>query len=237
MSTQWSKLTVRCLTIGLLVVVCIPCFAQKKIICPDGDHIEIDIKQIAIQYDASSFAGTLSSLSVLGARLEATPKKLQEAAVATQQWNELVKGLAVGYNTCAVTRQQYADGLKRIYPRLREDAVELEDIRKMISGGRSADMKRLQSLLDSYYESIRQFAQLSGADIVLQRIEAVAEQIRSGEFKFTEQQKTDTELILAKLEELKRNNTQTPLTTPAEVRVEISEIRKSLLTKADEAEV
>lgn len=46
---------------------------QKKIACPDGEHIEIDIKQISIQYDASSFAGTLSSLSVLGARLEVNP--------------------------------------------------------------------------------------------------------------------------------------------------------------------
>src|SRR5580700_11329145 len=70
---------------------------QQKISCPDGEHLEIDVKQIAIQYDASSFAGTLSSLSVLGARLEVAPKKLQEAAVATQQWDEFLKGLVVGY--------------------------------------------------------------------------------------------------------------------------------------------
>jgi hypothetical protein len=79
--------------------------AQKTAHCPDGDHVLIDVKQIAIQYDASSFAGTLSSLSVLGGRLEIAPKKLQEAA-ATQQWDEFLKGLAAGYNTCAVTKQQ-----------------------------------------------------------------------------------------------------------------------------------
>ena len=50
--------------------------AQKKISCPDGEHIEIDVKQISIQYDASSFAGTPSGLSVLGARLEIAPERI-----------------------------------------------------------------------------------------------------------------------------------------------------------------
>src|ERR1700691_4529842 len=94
--------------------------AQKKGSCPDGEHLEIDVKQISIQYDASSFAGTLSSLSVLGAHLEVAPKRLQEAAVATQQWDEFLKGLAAGYNSCAISRQQYAEGLTRIYPRIKE---------------------------------------------------------------------------------------------------------------------
>src|SRR5947209_6485406 len=93
--------------------------AQKRISCPDGEHLVIDVKQIEIQYDASSFAGTLSSLSILGARLEVAPRRLQEAAVATQQWDEFLKGLAAGYNACALTRQQYAAGLERIYPRLK----------------------------------------------------------------------------------------------------------------------
>ena len=51
---------------GLLLLIARGASAQKKISCPDGDHFEIDLKQISIQYDASSFAGTLSSLSVLG---------------------------------------------------------------------------------------------------------------------------------------------------------------------------
>ena len=103
----------------------------KTVHCPDGDHIQIDVSQIAIKYDASSFAGTLSSLSVLSPRLQVVPKQLQEAAAATQQWNEFVKGLTSGYNSCAVTRQQYADGLNRIYPRLKEHAAELDTIRKI----------------------------------------------------------------------------------------------------------
>jgi hypothetical protein len=138
--------------------------ATAQIACPDGEQIEIDVKQISVQYDASSFAGTLSSLSVLGARLEVAAKKLQEAAVATQQWDEFLKGLAAGYNSCAVTKQQYADGLKRIYPRLQEDATGLEEIRKAISGGQKADAKRLQQLIDSFYANLKQFAQISGRE-------------------------------------------------------------------------
>jgi hypothetical protein len=161
-------------------------WAQKTVHCADGDHILIDVKQIAIQYDASSFAGTLSGLTVLGARLEVAPKKLQEAVAATQQWNEFVKGLAAGYNSCAVTQQQYTDGLNRIYPRLKEDAADLEVIRKLISDGQRADTKRLQALLDSYWNNLRQFAQASGKEIILERIEALSKQVDTLNSSITE---------------------------------------------------
>ena len=161
---------------SLLAASAMVAAGQKKIACPDGEHIEIDIKQISIQYDASSFAGTLSSLSVLGARLEVKPIKLQEAAIATQQWDEFLKGLAAGYNTCAITRQQYADGVTRIYPRLKEDGAALEEMRKAIADGQKADTKRLQQLSDSIYNNLRQFAQTSGKEIILERIEAISEQ-------------------------------------------------------------
>src|SRR5690348_9936085 len=78
--------------------------AAKRVSCPDGEHIEIDIKQIAIQYQGTSFGVTLSGLSALSARLKVEPKTLQIAAEATQQWNEYVKALVGGYNSCAITR-------------------------------------------------------------------------------------------------------------------------------------
>jgi tetratricopeptide (TPR) repeat protein len=220
----------------LLLAATMVAEGQKKVACPDGEHIQIDIKQISIQYDASSFAGTLSSLSVLGARLEVKPTKLQEAAVATQQWDELLKGLVAGYNSCAITRQQYADGLTRIYPRLKEDGAELEEIRKAIAAGQKADAKRLQQLIDSFYANLRQFAQASGSEIVLERIAALSEQIAGGRQDILQQQKTDTEQILSKMDQLKEANKQAPLATPAQVGQQISELRKSLLVKADEAE-
>jgi tetratricopeptide (TPR) repeat protein len=206
--------------------------AQKKVSCPDGDHFQIDIKQIQIQYDGSSFAGTLNSLSFLSARLEAAPRKLQEAAVATQQWNEFLKGLATGYNNCAVTRQQYYDGLIRIYPRLKEDATNLDEVRKALSEGHAADEKRLQNLLESYYNNLRHFAQFSGRDIVLERIDALSAQIATDQSKMVQQQAT----ILKRLDELERSNSQVSLATPEQVSAELTDIRKSLLAKADEAD-
>lgn len=108
---------------------------MRKITCPDGDvRYEIDLKDIAIQYQGSSFAATLSSLSVLGIRFKVAPRQLQEAALATQQWNEFLKGLVVGYNNCVISKQQHAEGLQRIYPRLKEDVDNLEQIRQIIKG-------------------------------------------------------------------------------------------------------
>jgi len=210
-----------------------PAAAQKRIACADGDHFEIDIRQIAIQYEGSGFAGTLSSLSsILGARLEVAPKRLQEAAAATQQWDVLLKGLAAGFNSCAITKQQYADGLNRIYPRLKEDATGLEEIRKAISEGKKADEQHLQSLLNSYYANLRQFAQASGKEIILERIEGLSEQVASGQTQIMQK----LFAITAKLDEFDRKNAQSPPPTPREVSSEISELRKSLLAKADEAE-
>ncbi|MGH9431607.1 MAG: tetratricopeptide repeat protein [Terriglobia bacterium] len=226
------NVTRECISLwAFLLAVSASAWAQT-IHCPDGDHALIDVKQIAIQYDGSSFAATLSSLSVLGARLEVAPKKLQEAAAATQQWDEFLKGLASGYNSCAVTRQQYAEGLNRIYPRLKEDAAGLEAIRKLISEGRKADAQHLQTLLDSYWNNLRQFAQTSGQSIILQRIEAISEQEASGQGRILQGQNA----ILAKIDELERRNAQAPVPTPAEVGKEVSEVRKELLAKADAAE-
>ena len=243
-----SKTGVRCSVLLFSVLLSAGrAAAQKKIACPDGEHIEIDVKQLSIKYDASSFAGTLSSLSVLAGRLEVAPKQLQEAAVATQQWNQLIVGLAAGYNSCAVTRQQYADGVSRIYPRLKEDGASLEAIRKQIAEGQKADTKRLQNLISSFYSNLRQFAQAGGQEIVLQRIEALSQQVatekqeiiqqqKSSAEQIQQQQKTDTDKILARLNELEERNKQAPLATPAAVGAQISELKKTLYAKADAAE-
>jgi tetratricopeptide (TPR) repeat protein len=223
---------------SLLLLVATGAAAQerKKISCPDGDHLEIDLKQISIQYDASSFGVTVSSLGFLGARLEVAPKQLQEAAAATQQWDLFLKGLATGYNNCAITRQQYDDGLKRIYPKLKEDGAGLEEIRKAISEGHKADEKRLQSLLDSYYASLREFARASGREDIIKHLEDLEELIRSGEGEILEQLKADTKKILVRIDELDKGNAQAPPSAQAEVTTEVSEIRKSLLAKTAEAE-
>ena len=218
------------------LAVAVRAVAQKKIACPDGEHIEIDIKQIAIQYDGSSFAGTLSSLSVLGARFEVAPKKLQEAAAAAQQWDVFLRGLVAGYNSCSITRQQYADGLGRIYPRVKEDAAGLEEIRKSISEGKRADEKRLQNLLNKYYESLREFAHVSGQEIILERIDALSEQVSRGNTQILQKEDTNADRIIARLDQIDQKNAQSRPPTPGEVSGELSELRERLRAKADEAE-
>jgi tetratricopeptide (TPR) repeat protein len=221
----------------------------KKISCPpDGDHYLIDIKQLALEYKGDSLQVTLGGLAVLGGRLKVEPKTLQTAAAATQQWNEFLKGLATGYNSCAITKAQYQEGFKRICLQLFRDGDELEKLRKAFLEGRKLDEKKLQKLLDGYLANMKKFASLSDQEIIIDRISAVVEHaIKSTEEKIltaqTESEKriivsqrNDSEVILKKLEEIGRRNRETPLGKPLEVQKEISAVKQSLLEKADEAE-
>ena len=138
-----QRLRAGCLAFALLLAPALQ--AQKRIDCsPDGVHIEIDLSEILIEYQATSFSATLSSLGIFGNRLGVEPKTIQKAEAATQVWNEYLKGLVAGYNSCAVTKAEYAEGLQKIYPRLKEDAADLETIRQAISEGRAADERRLR---------------------------------------------------------------------------------------------
>jgi tetratricopeptide (TPR) repeat protein len=223
----------------VLSVVPLKAAAQQKISCPREEHVEIDVRRLAIEYDAGPFAGTLSSLSVLGAHMEVAPGKLQEAAAATRRWSVFLKGLAEGYNRCAVSRQQYAEGLS-IFPRLKDDAAGLEEIRKAISNGQKTGVKQIQALLDSYYANLRRFAQIGGKEIIVEQIEAVAQSLparnASGQAQVPEPQKTAIERILARLDDLETRYNQAPLPTPKEVNNQLSDVRESLPAKADEAE-
>ncbi len=208
--------------------------AQKRVTCDDGEvHVQIDLKQIAIQYQGSSLAGTLSGLSFFGSRLTVEPKTLQIAAAATQQWNEFLKGLVTGYNSCAITKSQYNEGLRRIYPRLKEDASDLEKIRKLLLEGRQVNEARLERLLESYLGNLRRFAEVSGQETLLEQISAVVERVVE---KGTAKVLSGQEQILNQLESIKRSLARAPLATPAEVKEETSVLRASLLAKVDEAE-
>ena len=215
----------------LFLLFAIPIQAQKRIDCPDGVHYEIDLSEIIIKYQATSFSATLSSLSIFGNRIGVEPKMLQKAEAATQQWNEFLKGLVVGYNSCAITKEEYAEGLQRIYPRLKEDAADLEKIRKIISAGNEADEARLRRLLESYLGNLERLAEISNQEIILERIEALlsgsTKEIK-GEIARSEQNLLER---FDQLEERLKN-----VAPPSEVKEEISGLRASLLAKVDEAE-
>ena len=81
--------------------------AQDRFPCPSGEiRIRINEKQLAIQYSGQEMVSTMGPLSYMGARMIVAPKTLQTAAAVTQVWNEYVKGLAAGWDACAVTKEQ-----------------------------------------------------------------------------------------------------------------------------------
>ena len=223
-----------------LAAISVTTVAQQRIACPTEEHIAIDLKRITAEYDASSFAGTLSSLSVLAARTEASPRKLLEAAVATRKWEVFLKGIADGFNGCAVTRKQQGEAFSQIYPRLKEDAAILEEMRQSISNGQKADVKQIQPVLNSYYASLRRFAQIAGKDMVLDQIEALAQSLpaqnTSGKSQTPEQVKTEIDRILSKFDDLETRYNQAPLPSPRDVSNPLSDVRETLPAKADEAE-
>jgi len=161
-----------------------PALAQKKIQCPDGVHYEIDVNQISIQYQGTQFISTLSGLGALGARIAVEPKTLQTAAEATQQWNEFLKGLVVGYNSCVITKKEYQEGLWRIYPRLNEDAMKLESFRQKIVAGHTIDEKRLKKILDDFESNLRKFAKIAQKEVDYDRIaDIVNDQLKKFNWK------------------------------------------------------
>ncbi len=215
-----------------LVVVPLAAQAQRVIRCPGEEHLEIDIQQIAIQYKASGFSATLSGLSALSARLSLEPKTLQTAAAATQEWNEYVKGLVAGYNSCAITKKQYQEALQ-IYPRLKADAIELEKLRQQLFAQRRVDEARLTKLLEGYEGKLRAFAQLAGKEVDYDRIASVVTQVLDPLTKGQEKIGADVLRILQTVQRLERQQAETPIAKPAEVK---SELRRALETKAEEAE-
>ena len=213
--------------------------AQKRVSCPDGDHPEIDVKQIAIQYSGTGFTATLESLSRLGAQVQLSANQLQEAADATQQWNQFIEGLVVGYNSCAITRQQYADGLNRIYPRLQADGASLEGISKLIAQGQAVDVKRIDDLVHSFYSNLRLFARASGKEEILTRIEDLSLKVANGNQQIVQREEDiqrQQQTVLARLSDIEEQLKKTPLASPSEVSKAVSDIRKALLSKADAAE-
>jgi tetratricopeptide (TPR) repeat protein len=226
----------------IIVVFTLPAWgATQKKLCPDGEHYLIDIKEISIKYEGTKLQAALSGLASIGGRLTVEPKTLQTAVAATQHWNEFLKGLVAGYNSCAITKKQYQEGLQRIYPQLAKEGGELDKLYKLILEGRKIDEKRLKKSLDSYFANLKNFASLSGQDIIIDRFSAVVEStIRTSEARILAGQSASEsrieETIIKRFDALEQRQKEAPLATPSEVRAEVSEIKKSLLAKAEEAE-
>jgi tetratricopeptide (TPR) repeat protein len=146
----------------------------------------------------------------------------------------------VGYNSCAITRQQYNDGLNRIYPLLQQDGQTLERIRQLIVQGQAADTKRLENLIASFYLNLRQLVQMSGNQEILESINSLSQLVLSGNDQIFQsvgnlqrQQRANEDAVQATLSEIKEMLKNKPLASPAEVS---NDIRRALIDKANAAE-
>jgi TPR repeat protein len=153
--------------IFLFSVTTTPLPGQQVINCPNGTkRLRIDLNQLSLKYQAGAFETTLHGLLGLGAKISVNSRTLQEATSATQQWNQLLQGLAAGYNSCAISDEQLADGVKHIYPRLQSDIAEMEDLRQAILRGEQVNSSQLQKSLDRYFEHLQRFARDSNSKLI-----------------------------------------------------------------------
>ena len=103
----------------------IPALAEEPFNCGDGPRYKIDVKEFQIKYSGESLKANLGFLSNLKVGLEAEAKTLQKAAESTQNWNQLLVGLAVSYNSCAIPKKQFQEALSTLYPGLQSDAKKM----------------------------------------------------------------------------------------------------------------
>ena len=232
----------RAYLVGSLLVALLfpsPALAQKKVTCPDGNHYLIDVRQIAIKYEATRVESTVNGLAVLGVRVTVDQKTLQTAAVATQKMNEFIKGLAVGYNTCAITREQYQQAVNSLIPVMKKGAGQLEAFRKQILDGKKIQDKRLNQAIASIEDALRKFAVISGKQLQYDQIVTIVEEqsvkLAGLEEKMEklEQQASLLPYIMNRLDVLERRNAELPVAKPAEV---ATQLKQALLAEADQAE-
>jgi hypothetical protein len=76
--------------------------------CGDGPRPTIDIRDFTTQYSSYSveLEGSLNNKAKLSTKV--TPVQLQQLSEAMQSANEFRKFVVAGYNSCAITKEQYA---------------------------------------------------------------------------------------------------------------------------------
>jgi hypothetical protein len=169
--------------------------AQQTFRCPETGEIRIamDPRQVAIRYEGTSLAGAIGKVGLFSSNLSFGTTQLQQATDATQQWNQLILALVIGWNSCAISKDEYSEGLQRIYPVLKADAEEFDQIAGLLSRGHKIDESRLQTLLASYISEIRRLAEIAGSSPGLARMSEILVET-----------KTNTDKILVEIKRYER---------------------------------
>jgi hypothetical protein len=213
--------------LGLLICAFpVPPQAEEPIDCGDGPRYKIDMKELKIKYSSKSFEGLFGFLSKLKLGVTAEEKTLQKAAESTQQWNQLLIGLAEGYNSCAITKKQYQEAIQSLYPSMKTDAQKMLEIGKAFEKGQRADFKEFKRLMDEYLQKLTKFAQISGKEEIIERISAKLEEEFEKTRKLIERQEGKLDLIL---EQLGKSSEKDRLI--ADLRQKLQETEKELQKK------
>ncbi|MGA2781500.1 MAG: tetratricopeptide repeat protein [Smithella sp.] len=231
-----------CHLAGLAVLAILLCGAEtgiaKAVQCPDGNHFLIDVKEITIRYQATGIETTLNGLAVL--RVAVNPKTLQQAAIGTQKMNEVLKAMVVGYNSCAMTQQQYNECMKLLFQDIKGDAIKLEELRKEVLAGKKIDAKRQEDYekhLKRYEGKLQKLYQISGKEVDYESITSIVEEIVHKQIEgIRSEQVQVNEDILKRLASLEQKQAERQPTAPSHVSVELSETKKQMLQEVEVAE-
>ena len=196
--------------------------AQKSINCTDGEHRQINVSELTLKSQGTSIAATIAGLLPFGVRLQIDDKQLQVASELTQQLSVIVTGLAVSFNTCAITRQEYADGLKRLIP-LSSNATRLEASRGRMAAGDDANLQKTKVVFENLLSDLQRLARLSSRENIA-AFKKIDERLDRNDAKLA-----IVDQRLANLEVQKR---QSPLPQPSEAD---SELQSAIATSAQDA--
>ena len=226
--TNKMRLIIFIFTVILIVGFSVqPVAGEKPFYCGDGPRYKIEVKEFAIKYSNKSFEGTFGLLSKLKLGLQVEDKTLQKAAESTQQWNQLLIGIAEGYNSCAITKKQYHEAICTLYPGMQTDAQKMLDIGKALDEGQPADLEELKRSLDEYFQKLKKFAEISGKEEIVERISDKVEQEHERTRRLFEEK---FDLLLAEIKESKEKDRilQDKESIIAELKQKLQETEKEL---------
>ncbi len=135
-------------SIALVAVVCLSLDYWKNrpriIHCDDGERQTIDYRDLQINYSGNKISLEIEVMDKLKLRPEIDPQVLQMAYESTQNWDQFLKGLVVGYNSCAISKADYAVILQR-YKLMEETSKNLSQLlrKSLLTEGDVETAKRL----------------------------------------------------------------------------------------------
>lgn len=102
-------------------------YRPHTIQCADGERQTIDYRVIQLKYSANKISLEVEVMNKLKLRPEIDPQVLQIAVESTQEWDQFLKGLVAGFNSCAVNKADYALILQR-YKRMEDTSKNLSQL-------------------------------------------------------------------------------------------------------------